>query len=252
MKYQLREQYMDKTLKDQEARLREAASTSLAAMNELLQRLHEHKLSMMRVLFDGAAASWPSVRLRDVLMKGDGIILPSPHQMLSGKASAGGLPVITGEAVETLRFLPERCRSAPGEFAAEREGRVRAMDIVMLRRGERAGACAIMPVFFAGGILSEECLCLRADPSRCEAFYLGNALHHYYRAGVLNTLRIGSKEREISLSLLEALELPLPPPGEQKRIAETLLAASSKIVECETIAEKIKELRDALVSEPAK
>lgn len=243
---------MDKNLQDQEASLREAANISLAATNDLLRRLHEHKLSMMRALFDGAAGSWPSVRLRDVLMKGDGLILAVPHQVLSGNASSGGLPVITGEAVETLRFLPGRCRSAPDEFAAGCEGRVRAMDIVMLRRGERAGACAIMPLSFAGGILSEECLCLRADPSRCEAFYLGNALHYYYRTGMLNTLRIGSQEREISLSLLEALELPLPPPGEQKRIAETLLAASGKIVECEAVSEKIISLRDALTSDPAK
>lgn len=242
---------MDDKASNQETQLRLAADEAIGRMSDLLLRLHEYKFSMMRSLFDGAGESRPSVRLGDILLRGEGMILAPPQQILSGQPSSEGFAVITGEAVETLRFLPERCRSAPSGFAAEPGGRVRAMDIVMLRRGERAGACAIMPVFFKGGILSGECIALRPDPSRCEAFYLGNVLHHYFRTGILNTLRVSAQEGEISLSLLEGLEIPLPPPGEQKNIAETLLAASGRIVECEMICEKIKKLREVLLSDPA-
>jgi hypothetical protein len=226
-----------------------AARTVLRGMDELAAMIREYKYLMMRALLPRGAngdmpEGWESVPLADLLEHGNGFAEGPAENQLSTESGGEGIPVINGASVSRLRFDAAACRRVPREFAEIDRYGVKACDIVMARRGPHAGACAIMPVFFSGGVLSAECCKLSPDRSKCEPFYLNNVLHHYIHTGVMDTLKISADEKEISLALLKDLVVALPSLETQRSIADSLLAVSGRIVDCEEALSRIEGLAD--------
>jgi hypothetical protein len=186
-------------------------------------------------------AAWEAVALEDLLVEGRGLAEGSPQGALCTEEPEGVL-LVTPASVETLRFRPDRCRRIPHGFGGACD--VAAFDIVMVRRGHGCGACAIMPMSFAGGVLAPECVRLTPDARRADPFYLNNVLHHFYHDGVMDELRVSSDDTEISTGLLLKLCVPLPPRDEQKAIAESLLAVSGMIVETEQMQEALLKIAE--------
>jgi type I restriction enzyme, S subunit len=180
--------------------------------------------------------SWTTAPLGGLLVPHRGLVEGKATGALSLEAGEGAL-LLTPESVESLRFRPERCRRIPQGFEASDDAA--AFDIVMVRRGRASGACAIMPMSFAGGVLAPECARLTVDMRCADPFYLNNVLHHFYHAGVMDELRVNSDDTELGMGLLLKLCVPLPPPDEQKAIALKLLEFSGMIVEAEDMAEKL-------------
>ncbi|MBP7603304.1 MAG: restriction endonuclease subunit S [Spirochaetes bacterium] len=234
----------------------EAADLSARSIEELIGRIFEYKHRLMeRLLSDGIGHarfkespagripdSWRVVPLQEALAGRK--IVEGPASLPGAGDVAAVVPVIIPECVGSLRLLEKRCGAVAKDRAKKlAEFAVAGSDIVMAVKGEYAGASAIMPVFFPGGILGPGCVRISADPGVCEPFYLNNVLHSYFQSGVLYTLNAGSGEMAIDLELLRRLMIKLPPISEQKRIADILLALSGEIVAGEDALSRIRSIR---------
>jgi restriction endonuclease S subunit len=159
------------------------------------------------------------------------------------------VPVVTPESIGSLRLHEKRCGAVAKDRAKKLAGyAVTGSDVVMAVKGEYAGACAIMPVFFEGGIIGPGCIRLSADTGLCEPFFLNNVLHSYFQSGVLYTLNVGSGEMSIDLEMLRRLMIKLPPLPEQKRIADILLSLSGEIVSGEDALIRVRSIRGNFIS----
>lgn len=222
----------------------------------LSARLHEYKYALMRDLLSGRKGisdgppgslkeGWRTAALEEVVDARRGITEGPPDDMPGARSVDDGIPVIDGLSVSRLRFDPGRCRMASRESAGDAYG-VSGCDIVMALRGQHAGACAIMPLIFDRGILSPGCARITADPSCCDPFFLINSLHRCYHDGSLDALKASPERDGISLAMLGKLPVTLPPLDEQKRISHKLLEVSGKIVDCENIISRLRDLRASL------
>ncbi len=217
-------------------------------ITKLHGRLYEYKLSVMEDLMGGDSSApgkdFGERHLVELgsLLEGDDIE-QGPSNM---RYSDEGVIVITPESVESLRFVRERCRCLTGDGDPSGEVDVRGSDIVMAIGGERAGACAIMPVFFEGGVLAPGCLRLAARTDSVEPFYLVNVLHYHFRKSSLDAVMAHNGERTVNIQLLKKLPVYLPPLDEQKKIAGELLRISGLIVKAEDARERVEEILEEL------
>lgn len=230
-----------------EQKARKLADESRAALGALVDALHEYKYSLMDELYGAHRAQgalpdgWRTARL--------GKLLAGSEDEMWGKAEIAGdgeaVTVITPASVDSLRYLPDACATAKVGEADRIRYSVTGADIVMAGKGGRAGACAIMPVFFEGGIVSPDCLRLRAVQDRIEPFYLGNVLHYLYRRGDLERVKRGDA---IDAASLLQLEIAYPPPDAQKRIAGEMLGLSALIVKVLDAAANVDAVRAGITA----
>ncbi|HSV96739.1 MAG TPA: restriction endonuclease subunit S [Spirochaetota bacterium] len=239
----------------------EAADAAVRSIEELIGRIFEYKHRLMeRLLADGIGhsrfkegpagripESWRVVPLQEVLAGRK--IVEGPASLPEPVEGAATVPVIIPESIGSLRLHEKRCGAVAKDRAKKLGGyAVAGSEIVMAVKGEYAGACAIMPVFFPGGILGPGCVRLSADPAQCEPFFLNTVLHSYFQSGVLYTLNAGSGEMAIDLDMLRRLIIKLPPLPEQKRIADILLSLSGEIVAGEDALTKVRSVRGNFIS----
>lgn len=239
----------------------EAADTAARSIEELIGRIFEYKHRLMeRLLAEGIGhsrfregpagripESWRVVPLQEVLAGRK--IVEGPASLPEPDDGAATVPVILPESIGSLRLHEKRCGAVARDRARKLgEYAVAGSDIVMAVRGEYAGASAIMPVFFEGGIVGPECVRLTADTGLCEPFFLNNVLHSYFQSGVLYTFNAGSGEMAIDLDMLRRLMIKLPPLPEQKRIADILLSLSGEIVAGEDALTRVRSIRGNFIS----
>ena len=221
--------------------VRRTARNAAGALDELCAALHDYKYQLMKELLaagsghdePGGAHSgklpegWRMIKLGNLVQEPGGIIV-GPAAVKHGN---DGAVIVTGESVSPLRFIPGKCAKADAGTVHGDECRVRGADIVMVKSGERAGACAIMPVFFEGALLGPGCIRIAPDASVADPFYVCNVLHYLYRGGFLNAVMGG--DGGIDMALLAELPIKLPPMEEQKKIAGALLEVSGLVVKAE-------------------
>lgn len=221
--------------------VRRTARNAVGALDELCAALHDYKYQLMKELLaagsghdePGGAHSgklpegWRMIKLGDLVKKPGGLI----EGPAAAKHGNDGAMIVTGESVASLRFIPGKC--AKGEAGAVPEGEylVLGADIVMVKSGERAGACAIMPVFFDGALLGSGCIRIVPDATVADPFYVCNVLHYLFRGGFLKAVTAG--DGGIDMALLSELQVKLPPMEEQKKIAGALLEVSGLVVKAE-------------------
>ncbi len=239
----------------------EAADAATRSIEELIGRIFEYKHRLMeRLLADGIGhtrfregpagripESWHVVPLQEVLVGRK--IVEGPASLPEPADGAVTVPVVIPESIGSLRLHEKRCGAVAKDRAKKLTGyAVTGSDVVMAVKGEYAGACAIMPVFFEGGIIGPGCIRLSADTGLCEPFFLNNVLHSYFQSGVLYTLNVGSGEMSIDLEMLRRLMIKLPPLPEQKRIADILLSLSGEIVSGEDALIRVRSIRGNFIS----
>ena len=192
-------------------------------------------------------SQYPVVDLKEILVNNSGIIQgPDDQSLYKEYHSHEGLPLIRSEYLADLRlrvdeyqYLREDIRYAlPGYV-------VQGADILMVQKGEYAGASAIVPIFHEDGILGENCIRIRVNPDLCETFYLLNVLHYYYRAGLLHTMLENSSGKITTFSISE-LAVPLLPRKEQKNITDSLLALSGAMAAQETYRDEMLKLKNII------
>ena len=225
---------------------------ALQLTEELYSGIKDYKKSVMRQFlgtgYGETESRWPMALLGELV--GECGISEGPDDSAAYREyyRDEGMPLLESRLLTELRlaeavqFMRDDARENFQEFA------VHGGDILMVKEGDFAGASAIVPIFHGGGMLGPRCIRIRLDTDSCEAFYLLNVLHFYYREGVFEKLRRGDGMR-IEVVTLAELQIPLPPSGEQKRITGVLLELSGAMVAQEAYRDSIGRLQEMIEGE---
>ncbi len=217
------------------ARLSRGTARASREIEKCITLLRRYKYSLMKDLYGNKYGKGgnkvQTLAMKDILRK-PGNVVEGKVRGVAASGAADLVPVVTGAAVRDLRFRPEHCRSVDRDTARQYDAlRVGGGDIVMVKKGDAACRCAIIPVFHPGVLVGRECLGLMIDPSACNPFYLNNMLHHWLHTGYLRQ-RIAPKGT-VKADLLLSLPVVLPTQKEQQRVADLLLSVSARIVDAE-------------------
>lgn len=240
---------MEKPSSDELNKLLSLTDDALRLTEELYGGIKDYKKLVMRQFlgkgYGETESRWPLTLLSE--LTGESGIREGPDDSATYQEyyRDEGLPLLESKLLTELRlaegvvFLKDDVRDAFQQFV------VRGGDILMVREGDYAGASVIVPIFHGGGMLGPRCVRIRLDTDRCEAFYLLNVLHFYYREGVFEKLRRGDG-MSIEVGTLSELQIPLPPLEDQKQITGTLLELSGAMVAQEAYRHAIERLREMI------
>lgn len=125
-------------------------------------------------------------------------------------------------------------------------------DIVFSRVG-RVGSCFLAGREHVGWIISGQLLRMRISAPTVDKRYVLHALQAAPVQAAIADASVGTTRTSINTSILERLRIPLPPLGEQRRIAEILDTIDDTIRATERIVAKLSVaaggLRNALIDE---
>lgn len=154
-------------------------------------------------------ASWPTVRLGDVLTRSlDGVTLQPDRRYRQVKVRLWGKGVVLRDEIEGL------------EFAGVRRLRVRSGQLILSRIDARNGAIGIVPDELDGAVVSNDFPTFDLDLMRLLPAFLGwlsktpDLVDRCRGASEGTTNRIRLDEHRFL-----GIEIPLPPLDEQRRIA---------------------------------
>jgi type I restriction enzyme S subunit len=145
----------------------------------------------------------------------------------SPRKTSAGVPLITAKIVKDGRIEP------PTEFIADadydawmRRGLPESGDVLITTEAPLGEVAQLDDTKVA---LAQRLILLRGDPARLQNDYLKYALQSSFIQSQLKARSTGTTVLGIRQSELRKVILPLPPPGEQRRIADTLGALDDKI-----------------------
>jgi type I restriction enzyme S subunit len=145
----------------------------------------------------------------------------------SPRKTSAGVPLITAKIVKDGRIEP------PTEFIADadydawmRRGLPDSGDVLITTEAPLGEVAQLDDTQVA---LAQRLILLRGDPGRLQNDYLKYALQSSFVQSQLKARSTGTTVLGIRQSELRKVVLPLPPLGEQRRIADTLGALDDKI-----------------------
>ena len=152
--------------------------------------------------------------------------------------------MILSENINSLRFHPYSFRFVSNDAAnGFQHYKVCGGDIIVLQKGDNAGASALVPFMHEDSMLSSSIIRIRLNSDICEIFYILNILHFYYHTGIMKNMLI-NKSDSITKTVISEMILPLPPIAKQKQIADFMLQLSSGMVAQENYCEEMLKLRN--------
>ena len=195
----------------------------------LIERLRERRQALIsrvitsgllgdRMSDAGMPAHWtwkPLMRLTDPrrpIMYG--IVLPGPDV-------EDGVPIVKGGDVKPGRLtLDNLCRTSFEIEQGYARSRLRAGDIVFSIRGS-IGDAEIVPAEIEGANLTQDAARVASHVDVCERWLL-YALRADAVISPLLALSLGATVRGVNIRDLKRVKVPMPPPAEQRAIAEFL------------------------------
>ena len=168
---------------------------------------------------------WDFVTLSDLAKpeKGSIRIGPFGSALKKHEYSENGIRVLGIEDVHPNQFLSDRCKYIPdAKFCELRQYEVSDGDVLVTNMGTVGRACAV-PAGTERSIISSHLIKVALNRSRTDPNYLCWMLN--YSPLVVAQIRAkshGAIMAGFNSSLLKSLQIPLPPPAEQKRIAGIL------------------------------
>lgn len=194
-------------------------------LKQCIDALYKCKIDIMRALMEGMPLE--NKTLSSIVKRS--IFQGKKNYRFGNKK----ISLITPECIQSLKYVPEKCKEVFYDDVSISEYAVLGGDIVLVLEGAHAGTSAIMPVFSEGGLVDEYCAGISINSVIADPFYVVNVLHYWYRTGFF--AEIMNSSGRISITELEGLEVPLPDIELQKKISMALLEISGVI-------ERIKDL----------
>ena len=213
-------------------RVTEATEKVIGATRELKRSLTQYLFTYGPVPHDQAdqvplketeigpmPEGWDVVSLGDVARIRYGLGQPP-------ELDEGGVPMIRATNIKRGRIVREGLiRLKKEAIPASRDPFLRTGDIIVVRSGAYTGDVAAVTPEWEGAVAGydlvvspEECL----HPSFCSQFLLGTSAQRYFRGQ-----RDRSAQPHLNAQQLSGTEVPLPPPDEQREIADTLSATDA-------------------------
>jgi type I restriction enzyme, S subunit len=143
----------------------------------------------------------------------------------------GGIPVVNPMHIDGGRLVPTSSMTVSPQTASRLETfRLRAGDVIIGRRGEM-GRCAVVTDENDGWLCGTGSLIVRPQ-SKIYSAYLQRFLSSPSVVGLLEGASVGSTMVNLNQRIMRGLQIPLPPIGEQKRIADKLDRLLAAVAAC--------------------
>lgn len=165
--------------------------------------------------------------------------LAASRRTTATSESAVRVPLINVRDIEDGRVAPMSTlegRSLPGEYNADRY-RVQSADVLLTCRGSRL-KIACVPDEAAGAVISSNLIAVRLGTEMLPPVLLAYLESSRGRAALLSLGQSSTGAIALSPRSVAQLEIPVPPPAVQDRIAELVRAAEENFVTAVTAAEQ--------------
>jgi type I restriction enzyme S subunit len=141
-----------------------------------------------------------------------------------------GTPLIFVRDVKSGRFGGASSKYISPEKAADLQAhRVTAGDLLVTKMGEPPGDTSVYPENRPDGIITADCIRLRAEASITSGAYLCQALRSDFVRRQIDEISVGVAQQKVSLGRFATIGIPLPPLAEQHEIVRRLSAAFARL-----------------------
>ncbi len=168
--------------------------------------------------------NWPLVTLASLCRNAKADIVDGPFgsNLKREDYITSGIPVLKIQNVkESGVILKKMDYVTPEKFTELSRHSFRRGDIVITKLGDPLGIAAVVDEIDEGLIVAD-LVRIRVDESRVDTRYLAYAINSTIVRTWLNDQQKGSTRPRVSLLLVRAMPIPLPPLDEQKRIVAKL------------------------------
>ena len=215
----------------------DASQAGLVRSAEVIDKLRLLRVGLSESLFDGAEPSRTLSSLASAPI-GYGIVQPGRHH-------TGGVELITiGDARRKL--AGELFRVAPSLDRSYARSRVRGGDVIVSIKGT-VGVVLVVPDGFSGNI-SRDVARIRLLRDLTPE-YLSRYFESPLGQRLLEKSVVGTTRAEVSIGVLNRLEVPVPSRDEQARVVSVLSEADRRIASEEALLAKRKLLHEGLTDE---
>ena len=193
-------------------------------------------------------APWTTTKVAD-LGRRDDVVQTGPFgaQLHAKDYTKEGIPLILIRNIKESGLDESNIPKISNEDA-ERLSRYSLIpgDIVFSRVG-RVGSCFLAEDKHKGWIISGQTLRTRTDPRKVYPGFLFYALQQESVREYISGASVGTTRTSINTSILEDIEIPLPPLPEQKKIAEILSGIDKEIAGVSQIIQGKRLFRESLL-----
>jgi type I restriction enzyme, S subunit len=126
---------------------------------------------------------------------------------------------------------------------------VRPGDVLICRLADPVGRSCMVPKDAPPSITSVDCVIYRPDERLADARFMVHLLNATGSLKAAADLSGGSTRQRISRTALGSVLYALPPPGEQRRIAEVLDVLDDQIIGVRSLSNKAQYLKRGLIEE---
>jgi type I restriction enzyme, S subunit len=134
-----------------------------------------------------------------------------------------GVPLVFVRNIRAESFLEDGAHYVSVEKAIELKPHIaRAGDLLITKMGEPPGDAAIYPFGRPDGVITADCIRLRAHPILISTPYLLSAIRSPIFQGQIVSITKGVAQKKVSLERFKLLAIPIAPLSEQYRIASEI------------------------------
>lgn len=195
--------------------------------------------------------SWEHVRLGDVVERSGGLIQTGPFgsQLHQEEYVDEGVPVVMPQNIEDGKVdTAEIAQITPSKADELSRHRLRENDVVLARRGNLERA-AVITEEENGWICGTGCLLIRLPVDEIAGSWFSAVYGYGIVQDQIKAQAVGSTMLNLNQSILENLQLALPPLREQERITSVLSRADAKIEEEVELKFELQDLKTGLMQD---
>ena len=195
--------------------------------------------------------SWECVRLGKIIDRSGGFIQTGPFgsQLHKKEYVEEGIPVVMPQNIEESKILKDEIAKITLEKANDlARHRMEPNDVIIARRGDLERAASISKRE-EGWLCGTGCLLIRPPESEIYREWLRMAYQHPRSQHQINSRAVGSTMSNLNQSILESLQIALPPVEEQERITEIISNVDTRIGHENTYSSRLQRLKQGLMQD---
>lgn len=195
--------------------------------------------------------SWECVRLGKIIDRSGGFIQTGPFgsQLHKEEYVDEGVPVVMPQNIEESQIVRDEIAEITSKKANDlARHRMEPNDVIIARRGDLERAASIAERE-EGWLCGTGCLLIRPPEKEINGDWLRMIYQHPRSQHQINSRAVGSTMSNLNQSILESLQIALPPIREQERITEIISNVDTRI-ECEKrCSDRLQRLKQGLMQD---
>jgi type I restriction enzyme S subunit len=196
--------------------------------------------------------AWPTESLADLASSEQNSFVDGPFgsSLKADEYVEEGVPIIRLQNIRPNRFLNGQIRFiTPAKARALARHDYRPGDLVIAKLGDPCGMACVLPNSAGSGRIVADVVRFRGEPKKIDHHYLSYFINSPMGRGVIARDAKGATRQRVNLSNFKALEVPVPPLDQQRRIAAVLDQAHALRAKRREILAKLDKLTEAIFIE---